>query len=119
MDFDGEKVPLLRSVVSSRAPSRESVVRRCVAALTSYMAIEKIADYKEAICSLDDAMYNLISADADFGAPPFDQVIAEKVALRNRQYNLALNSADSVPDDEHEDDAGDGADAYRRASRGG
>lgn len=85
--------PLSRRFSQARVPGDAYVYGRRLSALVAFMAREGITDYETGIVRyvprLRSYHENLCF---DFIGIPFEQYIAEKVAIKARQYNTILNA---------------------------
>ena len=117
VDWDGNGGPLLRNFDPQRIPGNDKLFSLAFSHLVTYMAREGITDLYEGQEAFITALYQYHENKAYLLGLPFDQYIAEKVALKARQFNTLLNN----PAFEEEHQAREQTKAamdYRKASDG-
>jgi hypothetical protein len=92
IDFGGPEMPRLRKVVSNRAPNEGRVLRRGFGVLATFMALRQIEDYYEGCVEMAKAIRDRINSDGFFEGASLETMLRERIALRVREYNLALNA---------------------------
>lgn len=108
---------LLDKYSNARTPSELRLLSIVLGALVSYMAIHQIEDRNEAIDALLRDLYAHYTEVARKRQITFDEFLAQRVALKSREYGTA-NNAPGLVDNLKQDYVDEGAEAYRRASRG-
>jgi hypothetical protein len=126
LDFGSAEMPRLSRVVVTSAPTEESVVRRCVAALISLMALRSLVDLEEGKRCMGECIDTRIASEAYWDRIRLPQYVTDKIALKRRLFNMPASLEDprlpaSMTDEEIE--AADyeikaSTEAYRKASRG-
>lgn len=116
-DWDSAHAVLLDKCANARKPSELRFITVVLGAMTSYMAMHGIDDRNEAIDQLATKLYAHYSNVASKQGLTFDEFLAQRVAIRARDYNTAIN-APGLTDNLKQDFLDEGAEAYRRASRG-
>lgn len=106
-----------RQVLERSHTSELRLLSVVLGALVSYMAIHQIEDRNEAIDALLKDLYAHYTEVARKRQITFDEFLAQRVALKSREYGTA-NNAPGLVDNLKQDYADEGAEAYRRASRG-
>jgi hypothetical protein len=109
-------VPLQR-FSNSRVPNDERQIAVMLGALSSYMASHRIDDRNTGIDELLSRMYEHYGVIAARKGQTFDDLLAHRVALKAREFNTAVN-APGLVDSLRQDAQDEGAEAYRRATRG-
>jgi hypothetical protein len=108
---------LLDKYSNARTPSELRLLSVVLGALVSHMAIHQIGDRNEAIDALLKDLYAHYTEVARKRQITFDEFLAQRVALKTREFATAINSPGLV-DNLRQDYVDEGAEAYRRASRG-
>ena len=115
LDFNGVDMPRLERVVTTNKPSEESVLRRVIACLITFMVLRGLTDYLEAFRELEKSSNNQLEADAFYQGIAAPKLIEERIALKSRQYFTPNGVEETIA----ADGADDPATAYRKASQGG
>lgn len=85
--------------------------------LVSYMAMHSLDDHNDAIEGLLEALYENYSIVAGKKGMTFEELLAQRVALKAREFNTGINEP-GLAAALKKAAKDSGADAYRRASRG-
>jgi hypothetical protein len=117
VDWEGPPGVLLDKYSNTRTPTEIRLITVVLGALTSYMAMHKIDNRAEAIDEILAKLYEHYSLVASRKELTFDEYLAQRVAVKGREFNTAVNSP-GLPDNLKQDFLDQGVDAYRRASRG-
>lgn len=115
VDFGTAEMPRLRRVVTTKKPAEESVLRRALACLITFMVLRGIAEHMEGFEAMARGVNNLLETDAFFQGIPAHELIEERIALKAREYFMRNGVGEVVAPDDDDDPAT----AYRKASRGG
>lgn len=91
MEWGGDGGPLLPRFSSSRAPSDEYLFGRGLSLLFSYMAREGVTDFYTAGKEFLSWIQSFGERRCLFEGVPFDQHVAEQLAIRARRFNTILN----------------------------
>ena len=112
VDWETGGGPLSRRSSPARVPGDGNLYGRGLSALVSFMAREGITDYDTGLKAYLPKLRSYHENQCfTFLGVPFDQYIAERVAIKAREYNTILNAGPSV-------DVAKQADEYRRQSDG-
>lgn len=117
VDWESTDSVLLDKCSNARTPSELRLITVVLGSLVSFMAMHKIVDRNEAIDQLLTKLYEHYSTVAIKQGLSFDEYLARRIALKGREFNTALN-APGLVDNLKQDFEDEGADAYRRASKG-
>ncbi len=117
IDWETDGGPLSRSYSPARIPGDDYLFAHAFSVLMSYMAREGIDDLYQGQEALMAALYEYHSAKAGRLLVGFDDYIAEKLAIKARQFNTILNDPD-LNDKLDATDIKQKAHAYRKASDG-
>lgn len=117
VNWEGPPGVLLDKYSNARAPTELRLITVVLGALTSYMAMHKIDNRAEAIDQLVQKLYEHYSTVAVKKALSFDEYLAKRIAAKGREFNTALNEP-GLTDNLKQDFLDEGADAYRKASKG-
>lgn len=117
VDWESAHSVLLDKCSNARTPTELRLITVILGALTSYMAIHSLDDPNEAIDQLAGKLYQHYSTVALRAGISFDEYLAKRIAVKAREFNTHLN-APGLTDNLKQDFLDEGADAYRRASRG-
>lgn len=109
--------PLTREFDPMRAPADSKLYSMYLAALVGFMAKRGLQDLYQAQEAMIADVVSYFMGKAYQEGIPFDQYIAERVALKVRQYGSGLNAPDGL-DALDQAKAASAAAAYRKASRG-
>lgn len=118
IDWETPGGPLLREFSPARAPADAKLYSLYVAVLTSFMAKRGIADLYEGQEELVAAVVEFYMNKAFWEGMSFDDYFAERIALKARLFNSALNDPELL-DKLDEAEIQRRALAYRKASKGG
>jgi hypothetical protein len=118
IDWETDGGPLTRSYSPARVPGDDYLFAHGLSLLISYMAREKIGDLYAGQDDFMAALYNYHSERANRLGLTFDSYIAEKVAIKGRQFNTILNDPGQA-DDLDAADLEQRAWGYRKGSKGG
>ena len=117
VDWESHGGPLLRRFDPKRIPGNDKLFNLAFSHLTAFMAREGITDLYEGQEAFITALYHYHENKAYRLGLPFDDYVAEKVALKARQFNTLLNH----PEFEEERNIREQAKAareYRKAADG-
>jgi hypothetical protein len=117
VNWEGPPGVLLDKYSNTRTPTEIRLITVVLGALSSYMAMYKIDNRAEAIDQFLAKLYEHYSLVAARKELTFDEYLAQRVAVKGREFNTAVNSP-GLPDNLKQDFLDQGVDAYRRASRG-
>lgn len=117
VNWEGPPGVLLDKYSNTRTPTEIRLITVVLGALSSYMAMYKIDNRAEAIDQILAKLYEHYSLVASRKELTFDEYLAQRVAVKGREFNTAVNSP-GLPDNLKQDFLDQGVDAYRRASRG-
>lgn len=117
VNWKGPPGVLLDRYSNARTPTELRLITVVLGALTSYMAMHRIDNRAEAIDQLVARLYEHYSLVAFKKGQSFDEYLAQRVAVKGREFNTAVNSP-GLADNLKQDFLDQGVDAYRRASRG-
>lgn len=118
VDWETDGGPLTAHYSPARVPGDDKLFALGFSLLASYMAREGITDLYAGQEAFITALYAYHEGKAHFLGQPFDDYVAEKVALKARLFNSILNN----PRQEEERQAAElarQAAAYRKESDGG
>ena len=117
IDWETDGGPLLPRHIDARLPGRDRLFSMGLHTLLAYMASEGMTDLYRGQEAFITALYAHHEEKAHQLGLPFDSYIAQKVALKGREFNTILNN----PEYEEERKALERkrqAEAYRKASDG-
>lgn len=117
VDWESTDAVLLDKCSNSRPPRELRLITVVLGSLVSFMAMHKIVDRNEAINELVTKLYEHYSTVAIRQGLDFDEYLARRIALKGREFNTAVN-APGLVENLRQDAIDEGAEAYRRASRG-
>lgn len=117
VDWESAGTVLLDKCTTARNPTELRLITVVLGSLTSFMALHNIDDRNEGIDALLRKLYEHYSTVASKDGLTFDEYLARRLALKAREFNTAVNSP-GLPDNLKQDYVDEGAEAYRRASRG-
>ena len=117
IDWETNGGPLLRHYTPQRTPGNAKLFNLAFSNLIAYMAREGITDLYEGQEAFITALYAFHADKAAFLGQSFDSYVAEKVALKARQFNTILNNPD-LEAERQADELAKAAKAYRKASDG-
>jgi hypothetical protein len=117
VDWESNRGVLLDKCSNARNPTELRLVTVVLGSLTSFMAMHNIDDRTEGIDRLVGKLYEHYSLIADKKGLTFDEFLSQRIALKAREFNSAVN-APGLPDNLKQDAIDAGAEAYRRASKG-
>jgi hypothetical protein len=99
-------------------PDNTKLYQLNMSTLLAYMAREGIDDLYQGHEALMADVYRHYEALSFREGLPFDEFIAEKLALKCREFNTRMNNAE-LEKERQEQEIKAQADAYRKASQGG
>lgn len=117
VDWETNGGPLSRRFSPERAPGNAKLFNLAFSNLTAFMAREGITDLYEGHEAFMTALYAFHADKAAFLGLPFDDYVAEKVAIKARQFNTILNNPD-LEAERQADEQAKAARAYRKAADG-
>jgi hypothetical protein len=117
VDWDSAQSTLLDKCTTARNPTELRLITVVLGAMTSYMALHRIDDRNVAINQLVANLYEYYSDVAFRKEMTFDEYLAFRIAVKSREFNTAI-SAPGLTDNLKQDFLDEGAEAYRRASKG-
>lgn len=117
VDWGSAHSILLDRYTNARTPIELRMIAMVLGALSSYMAMHGIEDRNEAIDGLLQALYQHYGEVARRKGIAFDDYLAQRVALKARDFCTTSN-APGLVESIKKDFEDEGAEAYRRASRG-
>ena len=117
VDWGSPGGPLLRHFTPARLPADDRLFALGLSTLISFMAREGITDLYRGQESFITALYSYHEEKAHQLGKLFDSYIAEKVALKGREFNTLLNNPD-LEDERKALEKKRAADAYRKAADG-
>lgn len=117
VDWDSAQSTLLDKCTTARNPTELRLITVVLGAMTSYMALHRIDDRNVAINQLVAKLYEHYSGVASRKEMTFDEYLAFRIAVKSREFNTAIN-APGLTDNLKQDFLDEGAEAYRRASKG-
>lgn len=117
VDWQSVDTVLLDKCTTARNPTELRMITVILGALTGYMAMHKIDNRNDAMDALMSRLYEHYSLFALRNNKTFDEFLADRVALKGRDFNTALN-APGLTDNLKQDFLDAKSDAYRRASDG-
>ncbi len=117
VDWETNGGPLSRRFSPERTPSNAKLFNLAFSNLTAFMAREGITDLYEGHEAFMTALYAFHADKAAFLGLPFDDYVAEKVAIKARQFNTILNNPD-LEAERLADEQAKAARAYRKAADG-
>ena len=115
VDFGTPEMPRLKRVVTTHKPTEESVLRRALACVITFMVLRGVTELLQGCREMEQGIDNLLESDAFYQGVSAKQLIAERIALKQREYFIS-NGISETSDDDGNDDP---ATAYRKASQGG
>jgi hypothetical protein len=115
--WDSAHSVLLDKETNTRNPTELRLITVVLGALTSFMAMHKIDDRNEGIDGLVGKLYEHYTTVAIRDGLSFDEYLARRIALKARSFNIAVN-VPGLADNLKQDFEDEGAEAYRRASKG-
>jgi hypothetical protein len=119
VDWEGDGGPLSKRFTATRSPNDERLFQMACSVIISFMAkhgfgAEQLSEANEdLIAKLHDY---IVQKGLDLGLS-FDQYVAEKLALKRRQFNTAINDPEQEEKRKSKEVA-DQARAYRKESDG-
>jgi hypothetical protein len=117
VDWASQKSVLLDRCSNTRTPNEQRLASMVLGSLVSYMAMHGIDDHNEALNGLLRSLYDHYSTVASKKEQSFEEYLAQRVALKAREFNTAINEPGLTAElRQAAKDAG--AEAYRKASRG-
>ncbi len=117
--FDGSGGELSRTFRPARTPSHNWLMQNGLSTLTSHMAIKPCFDFDEGMTAFQDDLWSYHEARAyDLGLPA-KNYLEEKIALKVRQFNTAMNGSTEDAEAREAQRIAVEAEAYRRQSKGG
>ncbi len=117
VDWESTGSAKLERFSNARTPSEQRLAVMVMGSLVSYMAMHGLDDHNEAIEALLHILHENFSVLADKKGMTFEELLAQRVALKAREFNTGINEPGlAAALKKASKDAG--PDAYRRASRG-
>lgn len=113
IDWETNGGPLSSRFTAARVPGDDKLFSTGLSTIISFMAREGIKDLYAGYEAFIAALYNYHAGKSHFLGLSFDDYIAEKVAIKGRQFNSILN-AEAGKQDEQERQA----EQYRKQSDG-
>jgi len=107
-----------------RTPNNAKLFNLAFSNITAFMARERITDLYDGQDAFMTGLYAFHADKANFLGLSFDDYVAEKVAIKARQFNTILNNPDLEAERQAEEQAKadrekqKAADAYRKAADG-
>ena len=117
VDWDTNGGPLSRRFSLERSPGNAKLFNLALSHIVAFMARERITDLYEGQEAFITALYAYHADKANFLGLPFDDYIAEKVAIKARQFNTILNNPD-LEAERHAEELAKATRAYRKAADG-
>ena len=117
VDWDTDGGPLSRRFSPERSPGNAKLFNLAFSHLVAFMARERITDLYEGQEAFITALYAYHADKANFLGMPFDDYVAEKVAIKARQFNTILNKPHLEAERQAEELA-KATKAYRKAADG-
>jgi hypothetical protein len=117
INWDAPAGVVLDKYSNTRTPTELRLITVVLGALTSFMAMYKIDNRTEAIDQLVAKLYEHYSIVADKKGMNFDEYLAQRIAVKGKGFNTAVNSP-GLADNLKQDFLDEGVEAYRRASKG-
>lgn len=118
IDWETKGGPLSKRFSPTRSPNDDRLCAMHYSTLLSYMAKHGLDDLYDGVEDLNAVAYEHHNRQAAKLGLSFDDYIAEKLAVKRRQYNTKLNNPGLI-EALDEDALDDEATAYRKASKGG
>jgi hypothetical protein len=94
VDWETNGGPLSRSYSPARVPGNDWLYTHALSVLVAFMAREKINNLYQGQDALMAALYLHHASRASRLGLTFDDYIAERVAIKGRQFNTILNAPD-------------------------
>lgn len=117
VDWESTSSAKLERFSNARTPTEQRLATMVMGSLVSYMAMHSLDDHNDAIEGLLRVLYENYSLVASKKNQTFEELLAQRVALKAREYNTGINEPGlAAALKKAAKDAG--PDAYRRASRG-
>lgn len=117
VDWESTSSAKLERFSNARTPTEQRLASMVMGSLVSYMAMHRLDDESEAFEGLLRALYENYSLVASKKGQSFEELLAQRIALKAREFNTGINEPGLVTVlKQAAQDAG--PDAYRRASRG-
>ena len=117
IDWETTGGPLTRCFSPERTPNNAKLFNLAFSHLTAFMAREGITDLYEGQEAFITALYAFHADKANFIGLPFDAYVAEKVAIKARQFNTILNNPE-LEEKRQAEELAKAAKAYRKAADG-
>jgi len=117
VDWDTNGGPLSRRFSPERSPSNAKLFNLAFSHITAFMARERITDLYEGQDAFITALYTYHADKANFLGVPFDDYVAEKVAIKARQFNTILNNPE-LEAERQADELAKATKAYSKAADG-
>lgn len=117
VDWESDGGPLLKRYTPQRTPKNDKLFNLAFSNLVAFMAREGISDLYEGQEAFITALYAFHADKAAYLGLPFDDYVAEKVALKSREFNSRVNNSDQEAQRLAREKA-IAARAYRKASDG-
>jgi hypothetical protein len=118
VDWETPGGPLSRRYSPTRIPGDDWLFTHALSVLVAYMARERIDDLYDGNESLMAEVSDYFTRKANFLGLRFEDYLAERIALKGRQFNTLLNNP-QLPDKLDADALNTQTRAYRRAAKGG
>lgn len=113
VDWETNGGPLSSRFTAARLPGDDKLFSMGLSTIISYMAREGITDLYAGYEAFIAALYDYHAGKSHFLGLPFDDYIAEKVAIKGRLFNSILNSQDDTEAEQEKQ-----AEQYRKQSDG-
>lgn len=117
VDWDTDGGALLKRFSPERSPRNDKLFNLALSHIVAFMARERITDLYEGQEAFITALYAYHADKAAYLGLPFEDYIAEKVAIKARQFNTLLNNPD-LEAERQADELAKSARAYRKAADG-
>lgn len=116
--WEEEGGQLSRTFPISREPGRDWLMTHGLSSLTSFMAAQGVYDFDQGLALFREELYLYHEEKAFLFGQSFSEYIWDKVALKIRQYNRAMNADQLSEQEKNAKRLNAAADAYRKASDG-
>lgn len=117
VDWESTSSARLERFSTARTPSEQRLASMVMGSLVSYMAMHGLDDHNDAIEGLLGVLYENYSLVACKKGQTFEELLAQRVALKAREFNTGINEP-GLAAALKKAAKDSGPDAYRRASRG-
>ena len=117
VDWDTDGGPLSKRFSPERSPRNDKLFNLALSHIVAFMARERITDLYEGQEAFITALYAYHADKAAYLGLPFEDYVAEKVAIKARQFNTILNNPD-LEAERQADELAKATKAYRKAADG-